>query len=323
MPDADHVLRLQPDAGSAARARGHVRRVLGPAVPGAVVDDAEVCASELVTNAVLHAGGPVVLTVHRTGDAVRLEVADPSPVAPQWVPRSLTAATGRGLRLITALSAARGTEVHPDGSGKSVWCELSSAAPPAGRDEEREREEQGHVDALMAAEWASAVAELSAGGAGDGAPAPAGAEPLRLLRYPLRRGVRLREHREAMLRELRLLDLAHAFPDAATAALAHDVTDLLDSEYGGHLNGAETRKLAALADGLDSVDLEYPRASYELERVTRWRARMAEAERVGRSLGLLTLSEVPDVEELSHWMGEEFERQLRGGRPRPWDGPLD
>ncbi|WP_432571204.1 ATP-binding protein [Kineococcus sp. SYSU DK005] len=338
MHDADRSLPLPAEPASAALARRHVRRVLAGAVAEDVVTDAEVCASELVTNAVLHAGGTVVLTVHAPGDAagdaagdgpgpVRLEVADPSPVAPQWVPRSLTATTGRGLPLITALSVARGTEVHPAGGGKTVWCELSTAAArPGGAGPTPD------ADSLLAAEWASIADELAgeptsgSTGPGPAAPAPgagAGAPPVRLLRFPLRRGVRLREHREAVLRELRLLGMAHAFTDPGTERLAGDVTDLLTAEYGGHLNPAEVRKMAALAAGLECVDLEYARRPDHLALLERWIERMAEVDRLGRAGALLTAVEPPDVAELARWIVGEFGRQLRGGEPRPWEGSLD
>ncbi|WP_337062224.1 ATP-binding protein [Kineococcus sp. G2] len=315
MVDDDGALRLPAETGSAARARHHVRRTLGGQVDDDVVADAEVCASELVTNAVLHAGGPLLLTVRHLGPVVRLALADPSPVLPQWVPRSLTATTGRGLPLLTALSVARGADTRgeDEGGGKTVWCELSTT--PADADEGADD------DSALAAEWASVLADL-----GEEPPAPVapGDEPpVRLLRYPLRRGVRLREHREAVLRELRLMGLAHAFPDPGTAGLAGEVTGMLDAEYGGHLNAAETRKVAALAAGLEHVDLEYARHPGHLELVRRWRSRMAEVDRLGRAAELLTTGEPPDVAELAAWIVEEFERQLSGGEPRPWSGPLD
>ncbi|WP_432535318.1 ATP-binding protein [Kineococcus arenarius] len=324
MLDDDRALRLPAEADSAAHARSHVRRALAGQVPDEVVADAEVCASELVTNAVLHAGGTVLLTVHVTTAAVRLEVADTSPVTPQWVPHSLTAATGRGLPLITALTVARGTDPHDD--GKTVWCELSTSPAPADA-------AAGHgAGSPPAAEWASVLAELTGDVPTD--PDPTGREPsrpprdggqppLRLLRYPLRRGVRLREHREAVLRELRLLDLAHTSADPGAAGLADEVTAMLEAEYGGHLNAAETRKVAALAAGLESVDLEYERRPGHLEQVQRWRTRMAELDRLGRTAELLTTGAPPDVAELSAWVLDEFDRQLRGGEPRPWTGPLD
>ncbi|WP_432497695.1 ATP-binding protein [Kineococcus auxinigenes] len=310
MLDDDRVLPLPAEAGSAARARRHVRRALAGEVPDEVVADAEVCASELVTNAVLHGGGTVLLTVRVTAAVVRLEVADASPVTPQWVPHSLTAATGRGLPLITTLTVARGTDAH--GGGKTVWCELSTTpAPPDDAD----------GGSPLAAEWASVLAELT--GSGPTAPDPTEGPPVRLLRYPLRRGVRLREHREAVLRELRLLGLAHTPADPGAAGLADEVTAMLEAEYGGHLNAAETRKVAALAAGLECVDLEYERRPGHLEQVQRWRTRMAELDRLGRAAHLLTTGEPPDVAELSAWVLDEFDRQLRGGEPRPWEGPLD
>ncbi|MCW2608432.1 MAG: hypothetical protein JWO60_3125 [Frankiales bacterium] len=67
--------------------------------------------SELVTNVVLHAGTDALVQVRDGGDAVIVEVFDGSPVAA--VQRRVTgnSTTGRGLRLLKALS--HHSEVRP------------------------------------------------------------------------------------------------------------------------------------------------------------------------------------------------------------------
>lgn len=75
--------------------------------------------SELVTNVVLHAGTDAVVQVRDGGDAVIVEVFDGSPVPA--VQRRVTggSTTGRGLRLLRALShhseVRASGEVGPDG----------------------------------------------------------------------------------------------------------------------------------------------------------------------------------------------------------------
>jgi anti-sigma regulatory factor (Ser/Thr protein kinase) len=313
--DEESPVVLPAEAGSAGRARRHLRRALERAagtVPDAVADDAEVCLSELVTNALLHAGTAMTVSVHVSPSVLRLEVRDGSQVVPQWVPRSLTASTGRGLPLITALSSARGGDVHPDG-GKTVWCEL----PLTGDDRDEGELELGaalqdEIDALLAADWESLPE-----------PAPTTPGAVRLLRYPLRRGVRLREHREAVLRELRLLSLTHAITDPASAALAGEVADQLAAQYAGHLKPAQVQVLQALGAGEDSADLDYPRLPDHLGLLDRWRRNEEELDRLIAATGVAVLAAPPDLRELTDWMLAEFVHQLTGGDPRPWPGPLD
>ena len=318
----DAGLTLPPDAHSAARARRLVRSVLagpdgesGGGLADEVLADAELCVSELVTNAVLHAGTDMTVSVERSGGRVRITVCDGSPVVPQWVPRSLTAGTGRGLTLITALSDRRGVDVLPDGAGKAVWCELDTAAADGA-------DRAAALDAVLAEEWASVLVELMDEPGAASAPAPAPGEPVRLLRYPLRAGVRMREHREAVLRELRLLELTGAIRDPATAVLAARIGDLLGGTYAGHLSAAEVHKLRALATGHDSIDLEYPRIPDHLQVMEQWRDCMDELDRLGADTGVLTLRQPADVALLWAWVVEEFTRQLRGLPPRPWTGDL-
>ncbi|ABS01723.1 putative anti-sigma regulatory factor, serine/threonine protein kinase [Kineococcus radiotolerans SRS30216 = ATCC BAA-149] len=332
--DEDVRVELPAEAGSAGRARRHLRRTLerspaGAGVPEAVAADAEVCLSELVTNALLHAGTDLVVRVGLTPAVLRLEVSDGSPVVPQWVPRSLTASTGRGLRLITALSVARGGDVHPDGRGKTVWCELAltgrdadadpadeAAAGPGTGGVEVDAALQEEIDALLASEWSSVP---------DPAPDPPAPAPegIRLLRYPLRRGVRMREHREAVLRELRLLTLTHAITDPATAARAGAVGDALAVEYAGHLKPGQVQILQALAAGRDSADLVYAVLPGHRERLERWREGDVELERLSAAIGVAVLASPADLRELMDWIVTEFARQLDGHAPRPWTGPLD
>ena len=359
---ADRRVVLAAEAGSAAAARRHLHRVLGELtapgdVPEAVVADAEVCLSELVTNAVLHAGTFITVTVtlsvtvQVTPETLRLQVGDGSSVEPQWVPRSLTAATGRGLLLITALSTARGVQLHPDGSGKTTWCELSltaggrrdQAAAASNSDADADADADADpdadaggveaMDALLAAEWASVVDELYRDGLDTPSPAPSNAKnkgkakdekaQLRLLRYPLRRGVRMREHREAVLRELRLLTLTHAISDPATARRTAEVSEILASEYAGHLTSAQVRVLQALAAGNESTDLNYPQLPDHEQLLQQWKAGMENLEQLNAETGVATLATPPDVRELTQWMLEEFTRQLTGLPPRPWAGALD
>jgi len=80
----------------------------------------ELLVSELVTNAVVHAGGPVGLTIRHLGSRTRVEVSDTSVRLPEVCPATVEHC--RGMHIVAALSARWGAEGH-DG-GKTVWFEV-------------------------------------------------------------------------------------------------------------------------------------------------------------------------------------------------------
>jgi CheY-like chemotaxis protein len=88
-----------------------------------LVDNAMLVASELVTNAVIHARTGVELRASFANRILRLEVLDRGPGTPD--PRVATSQdeNGRGLLLVSALAAAWGVESASEG-GKVVWAEL-------------------------------------------------------------------------------------------------------------------------------------------------------------------------------------------------------
>jgi anti-sigma regulatory factor (Ser/Thr protein kinase) len=118
-------IQLPPTARSVPAARRHVLATLDEWHLEALRDVAALLTSEIVTNAVLHARTDVTVTVEREDDAVRVSVADGSPVAPALRHHSDTATTGRGLRLIQNLADA--WSVDADADGKTVWFRLSTA----------------------------------------------------------------------------------------------------------------------------------------------------------------------------------------------------
>ncbi|MCU1595331.1 MAG: ATP-binding region ATPase domain protein [Frankiales bacterium] len=88
-----------------------------------MTDTAVLLTSEVVTNAVEHAGpGPVRLSADGRPDRVRVEVCDDSDVQPVVRPLDEEATSGRGLSMVAALATTWGvTARHP---GKAVWFEL-------------------------------------------------------------------------------------------------------------------------------------------------------------------------------------------------------
>ncbi|MBW8482329.1 ATP-binding protein [Actinomadura parmotrematis] len=87
---------------------------------------AAVVASELVTNAVQHAGGAgrgIAVRAYVSEAGPVLEVIDQSSEAPEPRPFSLTAQSGRGLAMLAMLVEAWGWHPRVSG-GKSVWAVL-------------------------------------------------------------------------------------------------------------------------------------------------------------------------------------------------------
>jgi anti-sigma regulatory factor (Ser/Thr protein kinase) len=114
-------LRLDPLAAAVSAARRYVRDTLHRLHRTDVLDAAELAASELTTNACLHARTPFeIRVVVRDDGRVRIEVSDDSPRAPHRRRHNLDATTGRGLELLSAIGE-WGVAERP--GGKTVWFE--------------------------------------------------------------------------------------------------------------------------------------------------------------------------------------------------------
>ncbi|KUN79309.1 hypothetical protein AQJ66_28755 [Streptomyces bungoensis] len=98
-------------------------------------DDTVLVASELVTNALVHAAGErIACRVRRSAGRVRVEVEDQNRGSVRPVPRQSGPddQNGRGLFLVDALTADWGVTVAPGRPARIVWAELTTApGPPA------------------------------------------------------------------------------------------------------------------------------------------------------------------------------------------------
>ncbi|MET8702871.1 ATP-binding protein [Kitasatospora sp. NPDC004723] len=83
--------------------------------------DLELCAGEVIANALLHTGERCVVTVLRCARRLRVEVTDGCPALPRRE-RGAEDTGGRGLLLVEALAGAWGW--YPAGAGKVVWFEF-------------------------------------------------------------------------------------------------------------------------------------------------------------------------------------------------------
>jgi anti-sigma regulatory factor (Ser/Thr protein kinase) len=81
-----------------------------------VIDAAVLAASELVTNAAVHAGGRVLVSAQVTEDGVRLVVHDDAPATDWLEPEQGLAEDGRGLVIVRALAAELDITTGHDGT---------------------------------------------------------------------------------------------------------------------------------------------------------------------------------------------------------------
>lgn len=119
------VFETIDDGGQLSRVREFVAEELRKLGRSQLIDDAVLVASELASNAMLHAGGIAAVGVAEHGEAVRITVHDRTRVPPVIGRQSTEAMTGRGLRLVASLAAEWGAE--PTGDGKAVWADLTEA----------------------------------------------------------------------------------------------------------------------------------------------------------------------------------------------------
>ena len=113
---------LEPWDRSVGMARSFVLESIGSDENQDRVSLIVLLASELVSNAVLHARSDLSVTVRRFADCIRVEVYDGNPLLPQPCLPPAEATSGRGLGLVDAMASAWGAERCRD--GKVVWFEL-------------------------------------------------------------------------------------------------------------------------------------------------------------------------------------------------------
>lgn len=126
------TIRLGLDLDDVARARTFVTRQCEQwGCPAELVQDARLVASELVTNALVHAHSSCELQVRRANDVLRLEVQDHGAGVPDVQEPGAQGESGRGLLVVSLLTAAWGSERTEDG-GKRVWAELLGPSDASG-----------------------------------------------------------------------------------------------------------------------------------------------------------------------------------------------
>ncbi|MFF7142363.1 ATP-binding protein [Streptomyces nodosus] len=114
-----------------------------------VIEAAQLCVTELVSNVVTHVGPgtPATLAVSMSGPHLRIEVHDPDTRAlPTLMEVACDSEGGRGMALVEATAVRWGVELHAD--RKVTWCELAteSALPWSVDEGPRLRRAEGLLD---------------------------------------------------------------------------------------------------------------------------------------------------------------------------------
>lgn len=299
MPLSRPALTLGADPRAPQEARRWVASVCEELGRDDLVECAELGVSELVTNALLHAGAPIHVRVRGTAEHPRVEVSDSSHEPPTLSPDPETEADelmstfGRGLRIVARCSIAWGAAIEPE--GKVVWFE-PTVSP--------------HHDTAPE----GALFDLSELGLALSDPEAGQMAPILFENVPVDPLLTLRRHYRELRREVRLLSLAHEedYP------LAKTLTDVFAGFDQAYPNEITHQVSAAVASGADTVDLDLKLDPTRVAMFEQMLTLLELADEFCRGQRLLSLARSPEQVAFQEWFLGEFVRQAHGEQPRPW-----
>ncbi|QZY30616.1 ATP-binding protein [Nocardioides coralli] len=286
--EADEELPAEPT--SAGRARRLVREVVAGRGQHELLEAAELAISEIVTNALVHAGTAMRLRILAADRRLRFELEDGGSRLPHPRDFGPSASTGRGLRLVDQLVSRWGAHASP--IGKVVWFEIS---------------EDPEADDLDLA---------------DDEPAPYEQErvSVELLRMPLLMHQAWQEHASALLRELMLVRLDAGLDALTEHARASDALGILEDQVPVPHIGMEPA--GVMANAIEP-DISEPRLVIEVPRTSlpsfeALDVLMNEAVHLADSGRLLAPPSQPEIESLRRWICGQVRSQAAGGDAAPW-----
>lgn len=281
-------IELAGDVASCSMARRFVRQILAQAADD-LRDSASLLTSEVVTNAVLHANGPVTIEVQQEGSAYRIAVSDGSRTPPTEKGYQTADATGRGLQLLECLAAAWGWKWTD--TGKVVWFDLPVPLDGSlSRGTQRKSYDDPYPDGI----------------------------PIALLDAPIQEMIRTAAHYDALYREFRLiLELDPTHLQAVPGRLL-SLIDELGNSFLGVGRAAEETWDTAIRQNRDTVDLHFRFPPEGGPAVLRYNELLDEADDYCQRAELLTLAPTNEALAVRAWAFDQVVCQCQGEPPTPW-----
>lgn len=284
---------LRPVPASAPLSRQFVRDALRVWGLTQLTDAALLGTSELVTNAVLHAGTPIDIDITADDEKVRFAISDAN-CSTAFRTKTLlvldgrnehhgdpSATTGRGMLIVASVVDALGEVITPD--GKTVWFDLLLENSRAGDLSSVTVVQEGGGVVPVASDTAIAV-EFRA--------------------VPVELAVTFAQHVDGAVREAQLDD--HAPHAQQLLAIVHHVRDALPQLDGffdaAHVAGARGYQSF---DAVLAIDRSASNAAALLDELVSCLDLLA-------TLGMQTAPAVVDV---GRWMARELGSQMNGGAP--------
>jgi anti-sigma regulatory factor (Ser/Thr protein kinase) len=311
-PHNSYEAQLPAELESAVVARRLLSTAVGAwGLEDHVRHDGALAVSELVTNAVLHAGTGVAVRVRRLGDGIRIEVEDGDshlPVVDAARPEDLLAnrsMTGRGLALVAAIADRWGSE--PCLGGKITWAEVATgqrmvapAPPPAFPPAPKQPDVPDEALAR------GVVRRTTVAGAG---------RTVHLIGVPVALLLESTRQLSDLQREVQVMAMGRSAPPELEHMVQTGRPWITDIDLWTDAD----RRLAesAAASGAETVDYDVfvpDDIASRIEGIASW-LRRAASSILRRQL--LTLPPSPEVTAYRRWYGEEVLNQLAGCRPRP------
>ena len=313
--------RLDPHPSSVSRARRLVSAALDDLGRAELADDAALAVSELVTNALVHAGTPIEVVVSQRNAEVLVEVVDDNPRLPSRRAHAELAGTGRGLNLVEQLTVSWGARERPP--GKAVWFALG-AAPEVD-------EEEPDLDADFEVDLDAVLAAFPDDAGRDVPQAPQDPQPLDvvLLNMPLLLHAAWQMQAESVLREYLLTRLAgdddSVEEELEAHAAVHEAVVLLKESVPAPDLGDHPEKLMASAvEPLVSAErLVMPIPAGSLDYFDHLEATLDAAMELAEAGALLTPPTQPEVRGFRRWLCRQVREQRAGGTPEPWRAEVD
>lgn len=285
---------LPPLATSASEARRLLRDALD-GVEDDSVDAAQVAVSEIVTNALVHAGTEMRLRVLLAGSGLRVELKDGSPHLPRRRDYSTVAATGRGLHMVSEVVDKWGA--YPDGEGKVVWFEIVDEDDPAPHGSDVDPSLPARTDHLE----------------------------VELLNVPLLMHAAWQEHAAALLREMLLIRLDEDLTAFEEHAAVSDALSVLFEQIPAPDLGDHPEQIMGAATephvSLPRLVLRVPRGS--LPHFRTLEESLEEAVELAELGELLSPPTQPEIQIMRQWLCGQVLAQAAGHRGIAWVSPTD